>query len=583
MRRLLASRWITPLVVAVALALTVRSLTNGLEADDYYHRAVLTGSSRFDDQMRGPQAMMRFAPGDPDHAMALIDAGLFPWWTDPAVKAEFLQLVPTQTHILDYWLWPERPALMHAHNMLWYALLVFLVTCWYRQTLGPTCVAGLAALMFAIDDAHGTPVGWICNRNILIAASFGVGCLMVHAKWRECARGWALGLALLLWVGSLLSKEAGIATCAYLFAYAVWLDRSSPWRRFLTLVPYGVVLVVWRIVRDALGYGVENIGFYVDPITEPARYAWALVERYPVVLFGQWGMLSDLAAFFERLFASPLWWIALVYVSAVGLLLGPLVRTDRVARFFATGMLLAVVPVCTTAPMDRLLVFVGLGAFGSLAQFLAAVFGGEQDAPRWTMSRRAVVPFAVLLVLLHLVVAPALLVFRAIPPTGPRWLSEQLYVRTPFGEEIREQDLVLVNPPSSMHSGYSLLLYEHDQSPVPRTVRTLTSGIFSVTLRRIDQHTLEVEPARGFFAFFPDRLFRNQQNALAAGEEVRLTGMTATVLELNAAGRPAAVRFRFAAPLEDASLRWLRFESGEFVPWTPPAVGEEETLEIDWP
>ena len=102
----------------------------------------------------------------------IMDIGILPWWTDPNIKAEFLQLILTQTHILDYWLWPERPELMHVHSLVWFAVLILLVAWFYRRHLGPTWMAGVAVLLFAIEDGHGMPVGWICNRNTLIAACF---------------------------------------------------------------------------------------------------------------------------------------------------------------------------------------------------------------------------------------------------------------------------------------------------------------------------------------------------------------------------------------------------------------------------
>ena len=71
---------------------------------------------------------------------------------------------------------------MHVHSLLWFVLLLFLVTKFYRRILGPTWLAGLAVLLFAVEDGHGSPVGWICNRNILIAASFGIGCLIAHDR-----------------------------------------------------------------------------------------------------------------------------------------------------------------------------------------------------------------------------------------------------------------------------------------------------------------------------------------------------------------------------------------------------------------
>jgi hypothetical protein len=578
--RMFASRWIVPTAIAIALLLTFRSVHNGLIGDDYYHRSVLSGSPRFGEQLRGPQAMFRFLIGRPEHARRWMDVGFLPWWTDPNVKAEFFQLIPTQTHILDYWLWPDRPELMHVHSLVWFALLVFLAARFYRRILGPTWMADVAALLFAITSTHAVPVGWICNRNDLIAASFGFGCLIAHDAWRREERNRLFGGALVLWALSLCSKEAGLATCAYLFAYALWHDASTPWRRFLSLVPYAIVVVVWRVARDALGYGAANMGFYVDPITDFGEFATALMARFPELLFGQWAMLSDLSLFFGKL-GSPFWWIAVGYISLLGVLFWPLVRRDRIARFFATGMLLAVFPSCATFSMDRLLTFVGLGAFGLMVQFWRMVFAANAPRPKLALWRVAAVPVAVLLVLLHVVLSPLALAARAAAPLGPRKVIDASSVRVRFDKTIENQDLVVVNPPVTLLVGYCLLTYEQEGEPSPRAVRVLAPGVLPVTVKRTDDRTLEVEPEAGYLRLF-DRLLRNERHPLHLGEQIHLARATVTVLAVTNDGRPQRVAFRFDTPLEDASLRWLRFRAGEFVPWRPPPVGEQVVLKTEW-
>ena len=41
---------------------------------------------------------------------------------------------------------------------------------------------------------------------------------------------------------------------------------------------------------------------------------------------------------------------------------------------------------------------------------------------------------------------------------------------------------------------------------------------------------------------------------------------------------PAEQNFRFAAPLEDDSLRWLIWRDGDYVDFTPPPIGEHVIL-----
>jgi hypothetical protein len=242
----------------------------------------------------------------------------------------------------------------------------------YRRFIGPSWVAGLALLLFAVDDAHGPAVGWVADRNAIIALAVAIPVLLFHDRWRR--DGWKAGA----WLGplflgvALLTGESALAICAYLAAYALHLDRSS-WRaRLASLVPYVVVVVGWRVVYKSLGYGVSGSGVYIDPAREPLAFLAALPMRLPLLLLGQLGVpSSDFASLYP--FIAP--WLpavmAVVAVCALAFLayaMLPLLKRDPVARFFATGLVLAAIPVCATFPGDRLLLFVGIGAMGLVAQ-----------------------------------------------------------------------------------------------------------------------------------------------------------------------------------------------------------------------
>jgi hypothetical protein len=231
--------------------------------------------------------------------------------------------------------------------------------------------------------------------------------------------------------------------------------------------------------------------------------------------------------------------------------------------------------------MDRLLTFVGLGAFGLLVQFWHAVFAADSPRPQFVLWRMAAVPVAVLLVVPHVVLAPIVLSLRAAAPLAPRAVIDPFYIRVPFDETIERQDLVVVNPPFPMFVGYCVLNYEHDGQPSLQAVRVRAPGLRPVTVKRTDEQTLEVTAHVGYLTL-ADRIFRNELHPLQVGEQVHLARMTATILAVTDDGRPQTVAFRFATPLEALSLRWLRFQAGEYVPWSPPSVGEDVTLESDW-
>jgi len=258
----------------------------------------------------------------------------------------------------------------------------------------------------------------------------------------------------------------------------------------------------------------------------------------------------------------------------------PLLRRDRVARFWALGMVLSVVPICATFPADRLLTFVGIGAMALLARFLGVAFGRPDWRPRWLAWRVGAVSLGVIFILVHVVVSPAVLAFRTACPLGPKAFVDQFHVYTPMDHAVAEQDVIIVNPPSALHAGYLPLLRDMDGQAVPRHTRTLAPGMPSATIRRPDSHTLAIRPELGYLKWIFDRLFRDEQHLMSLGDQVVLTGMTAEVTALTGDGRPAEVTFRFAVPLEDPSLRWLCWREGAFVPFTPPAVGQTVKLHV---
>ncbi len=576
------SRGFPLIVAALGLLLASPAMRAGLVLDDFYHRAVLRHGSAYRDLLGPPAEMFRFFRGDPVRTRRIMDIGAFPWWTDPTLKGEFLQAITVLTHELDYALWPDSPALMHAQSLFWLGTAVAAVAVFYRRMLGATWVAAVAALLFAVDDARGATVSFIANRNVLIAATFGVSALVCHDRFRRGGSRPAALLAALLLALALFSKEEGIGACAYLAAYALFADPAGRWRGCLAMIPYAVVVVGWQAVRGALGYGVHNLGLYVDPLTESRAFAMAVADRAPLILFGQWGPIpAETAVVLRPPISNVFWWTAVVLIGLLILAVAPLLKRDRLARFWAAGMVFATVPVCATFPMDRLLTFVGIGASGLLAQFWAFVFDRSDSAtsnPWWRIPARSLAWF---FVGVHAVWAPLALPLRAVSPIGPWWIEDRLNVHAPLGPAIAEKTLVIVNAPSAAHAGYLTFRQGSIGKPIPRHIRVLAPAIPAVSIRRLDEHTLEIAPGRGYLDLGLDQVFRSERRPMAPGEEVRLTGMTARVTALTADGRPAVATFRFDEPLESPSFVWLCFRGISFEPFVLPAVGQETELRFD--
>jgi hypothetical protein len=222
----------------------------------------------------------------------------------------------------------------------------------------------LALALYAFDDARGPVVGWIANRNALIALALALPVIVAHDRWRR--DGWQAGrwLAPAAYALSLGAGESSLAIVAYLAAHALWLDKA-PWKdRIIALAPYALITLAWRVLYVKLGYGVAGSGIYLDPGSQPGAFLAAAAPRIAFLLAGQLaGIWSDGASVYPVIGATAVMLaIALGLLTAIGLACARLLRRDPTARFFATGMVLAAVPIASTFPADRLLSFVGISS-----------------------------------------------------------------------------------------------------------------------------------------------------------------------------------------------------------------------------
>ncbi len=574
-----SGRYLPFWAAGLAIFFTLPSLKAGWLVDDYHHKLLMSDYEGVIKFLESPLDMFNFLDGDPERTAKGIDYGVLPWWTHDKIKGAFLRPLASISHWFDYLAWPDSPLLMHAHNIFLYGILAMLVSFLYRRFATVGWAAGLAAILYVVDDARGTTVGWLANRNAILAALFGVLTLIVYDRWRR--GGWRAGIVLgpVLLVLSLLSAEAGIATCAYLGAYALCIDKDRFTRRFAALVPYAAVVIVWRVLWTYLGYGVAHMGCYTDPLREPLHYITMIIKNGPLLLQGAVAVPpADVGLIISSGMWKILWRGALVFLVLSALLLIPLFKQKRTARFWATGMLLSVLPICAAFTSDRLLPFVSIGSMGLIAEFIAFVFTKAHGGVRQLFWRIPATLLAILLVFIHLFLSPPMLILRVARPMGPKAFVDSLKYMS-FDESIEEQDLVVVNPPSTFLALTCLPAWASEGKPLPAHMRILSSSQYApVKVHRINERTITVSPRGGYLVTILDRLFRDDQDPFSVGEKIKLTDMTVEVIELTDNGRPAKAAFTFSVDLEDESLRWLQYKEGEYVPFNPPAVGESVEL-----
>ena len=564
-------------VIGILLALP--ALWVGWSVDDHIHRMVMLGIWDFSASALSSSDLFAFLDGDVARTQRLRDVGVIPWWSIDGLRLAFWRPIASLSHRLDYLLWPDSPALMHLHSLGWFAALTLLVGLLFRRMHVLPWAAGLATLLYAVDDARGMPVGWLANRNALLAACFGVLCLLAHDRWRreDWRAGAALGPAALLL--GLLSGEMAVGALPYLLAYALFVEGGQVKRRVWGLAPYAVVTGIWWAVYRAMGYGTWGSGHYLDPGTEPLLFAEAVVERLPILLLDQWALPpSGISVFLSAEGVRVLWIAGVAVAIALAMVALPLLHRSRLARFWAFGMVLSLVPVCATAPNSRLLLFAGIGGMGLLAQIVAGDAEGGRTRVAGRGRRILSRCLVVLFVGIHLVLAPVLLPVTVWNTAGSAPFVDRPSESAPMDASVVDDDVVIVNPPFPFFAHYLQIVRALRGEPIPAHVRVLAPGTCAIDVLRIDDRTLEIRPEKGFLSAPFDALFRGRRNPMVPGETINLSGMTVEILEIGTDGRPRSAAFRFDTPLEDRRLRWLRWDDGHYAAFVPPPVGEVRRL-----
>jgi len=120
-----------------------------------------------------------------DDIKKMIDYGTCPWWTYEGLRFSQWRPLDSLTHWLDYQIYPDSPALMRTHNLIWFAAVIFIVSILYRKLLPIGWAAALAAVFYFLDNSNYLPAMWIANRNLLISVVFSILCILCHHKWRS--------------------------------------------------------------------------------------------------------------------------------------------------------------------------------------------------------------------------------------------------------------------------------------------------------------------------------------------------------------------------------------------------------------
>jgi hypothetical protein len=577
------------LLVLSCAILLLPSVFTGLSTDDYFLSSIMLQRHIIPNLPNSPFDAFAFLQNNNHGLEQWIESGILPWWTNPHIRVAFWRPLSALTHWLDFTIYPNVPWLMHVHNLLWYGTLCMIVLVFYRRffsaywresfpAMRMRYVAGLAAILYAVDDARGMAVGWISNRNASIAAFFAITALLLHDRWRQ--QGWFPGAVMspfCLGLG-LLGGESAVAIFGYLFAYELFISRGSLLSRLFSLIPCAAVVVIWGIVYSKLGYGASGTGLYLDPGQSPMLFLSELVQRLPVLLLGQLGMPnSALWTIVSGFWPLAIYSFALLFLAFTFWMLWPMLRRDPLSRFLALGMVLAAIPSCATYPNDRLLFFTGIGGMGLVMQYIALA----QQSLRSKMStllgrpRAATGLLFTFWVAVHMVLGPLLLPFSAVTSY---FFQRPLDWGVATLPNLETGQIIIVNLPFDMIMPYIILTRASQYTMAPVDLRLLSAGMTAVEIEGVDAHTVIIRAQEGLFNQPYQKVFRDESLPFSPGNIVKLNGMTVQITKTNANGRPIEIRYNFESALDDPLLRWVIWSDRGFVSFIPPTAGQRIML-----
>jgi hypothetical protein len=573
-------------LILVSMALFAPAMRVGLASDDYIQKLRMVPGSTLAGFEWSPFDSFTFATGDVETNRAVMQEGTFSWWADPELKLSFWRPLSSLSHYVDFTLFPARADLMAAHSIVWFGALLVVLAALFRRLHTPG-LALFALAVFALDDVHGSTIGFISNRNAAIAATLGMFAVLMHDRWRRDGFKPGAVLGPLAFGLSMLAGEASIATLGYLGAHALAFERGNVVERLKPLLGYLGVFAAWMFAYKAGGYGAHGSGVYLDPVSDIALFLPALAERLPVLLLGQYGLpFSDFWVLYPQALAQAVVAFATVALLGGAWLLWPLLRTRPELRFWALGSLAAAVPVCATFPADRLLMFVGIGAAPQIVALIVAPMAlrrpaatAQASVPRAGLVRRATLwSAAVALVIVHCVLGPLMLPLRA---ASMQTVNNGLALFdgvVPEDAGVASKTVVLVSAPTDGLVGYLPLVREAQGRPRPARQRLLSTSSQATEVVRTDANTLRITPENGLFELEGERMLRGADLPFTVGEAVDLGDMRVTVLSLTDDGRPASIEARFSQPLESPDFVWLSWDGAGFAPFELPAVGAAATV-----
>ncbi len=255
---------------------------------------------------------------------------------------------------------------LHIANTLLLVILLYLL-------FGKAAPAAMAGLLYGVHSTTIESVVWIAERKTLLAAFFGLGCLIFYVCFVRRKTWWYAAMCLLMYVLSLLSKPAVIGMPVLLLLLDFWPLKRLNKKTVLEKLPMFLIAAVSAVITiisqgktaTAIPPGkfglvhilfifCHNIIFYLYKFFWPVNLSWyypfpkPFDLSQPMVLFGVVGTVVLIAALLfslrrtKCLAAGWLFFFVAIFPTLGLISFHPVIAANRHTYFPIVGFLLPI-------------------------------------------------------------------------------------------------------------------------------------------------------------------------------------------------------------------------------------------------
>jgi len=318
------------------------------------------------------------------------------------------------------------------------------------------------------------------------------------------------------------------------------------------------LIVAWWAIYKNAGFGAAHAdAYYVDPATQPVSFLFAAMERLPVLLASQWGLIpADLYTLTpgdKRAYSIICAVFLLIILAPVVLML----RKDRTTLFWLCGMLFSILPALAASPYDRLLLFPGIGAAGLLGTFIHSLWVRKQRPDNRALKLYTLTVFGIL-ALFHLILAPLLLpvmtystkLMAAAVSNKPSYFNDV--------DNISNKRLILFSPPLASSLAIAGLRF-YRNAPMPERIWTITT-LEGELESRVKGNQLILSREDGFIVTPTEQAVRDMDKyPFSVGDRVALSGLTIEITKVTKAGRPMQLQLTFDEAVDSDVYEFLEW------------------------